>query len=74
MNKLKKIAAAVSSFMILQSTASIVSNYGINAAAENNEPVIIYEENGYYMGDVNDSSAIDAADLVIFQKWAALQL
>lgn len=69
MNKLKKIAAAVSSFMILQSTASIVSNYGINAAAENNEPVIIYEENGYYMGDVNDSSAIDAADLVIFQKW-----
>lgn len=69
MNKRKKWVVAVSAMLLLQTAMPTMLHNNINVAAESNAPGIVYEENGYYMGDVNNNSEIDLADLVLFQKW-----
>lgn len=66
MHILKKIAAALSSLILIQSAGVFTA---VNAAETETEPVIVYEENGYYMGDVNNDSEIDIADVVMLQSF-----
>ena len=65
MQVLKRIAAIVSSLVLLQSAA--VTSAAVNAADA--EPVMIYEENGYYLGDVSDNSQLDVLDVVMLQSF-----